>query len=189
MIYNELKNIEDEKAHLMARLKGAKKAMKKKKPRKKKNLNPVSKTKFMISNDRHLRNNSVRRSRRNSLSSSQQLIKRGRGYHALNNFVKNKSPTSENRSVFKNSVFRSSVDPHENQYKSIQHSGFGKQEKRSNWKVEDTGTRSARRMDRKFLTRLCMKLEKGITCERIVYRIRIIGRFSLKIRKTLNWMN
>ena len=129
MIYKEIKEIESQKAHLLARLKGAKNAIKTKHPRKTKNLNPVQKTKFMRSNGKHLQNNAIRKSRRNSISTSKDRRKKGRGYHSINRFGTGQSNYNSNGgdyNTFRSSVFRSSVDPHEKNYNSNQLSGFGR---------------------------------------------------------------
>jgi hypothetical protein len=116
MIYNELKDIKDEKADLLRRLKGAKNALKKKKPRKKKGLNPVTKTKFMLSNNKHLRNNSVTKSRAGSIRNEGQR-KKGRGYHMINNFDHAQNSELNNTP----SIFRSSIEPNEMRFRSHRH--------------------------------------------------------------------
>jgi hypothetical protein len=117
MIYNELKDIKNEKADLMRRLKGAKNALKKRKPKKKKTLNPVTTSKFMISNNKHLQNNSIYKSGMGASSQNEEPIKKGRGYHMINNFDRANSPNSIRRS----SIFRSSIEPNENHFRSHRH--------------------------------------------------------------------
>ena len=124
MIYNELKTIEDEKADLLARLQGAKQAMKKnKKPKLSTNLKPVTKTKFMLSNNKHLQNNSVRRSgvSKSRPKKREAVKKRGRGYHTINNFNSSLSPETMKGSM----IFTSSIDKNSSRFKMTSYGTSG----------------------------------------------------------------
>ena len=125
MLYKELKAVQDQKALLLQRLRGAKKATKKKKPRKKKRLNPVMGSRFMQINSKHLKNNSVQKSLYGSIQREEEPNKRGRGYHMVNNFERSQSPAL----VDGFSVFRSSVNESDLQYRSNQ-SGMGLSKRR-----------------------------------------------------------
>ena len=106
MLYQELEAVKNQKARLLKRLWGAKKAAKKKGPYKKKRLNPVMGSKLLQSSNRHLRNNSVQKSGYTSTSRGEEPPKRGRGYHMINDFRHSRGQFSTDQY----SVFRSTVN-------------------------------------------------------------------------------
>lgn len=110
MLYQELQAVKNQKAQLLKRLMGAKRATKKKKPHKKKRLNPVRGSKLLQLSNRHLRNNSIKnsinRTGNDSINHNEKPLKRGRGYHMINDFRHSRGPMSSDQF----SVFRSTVD-------------------------------------------------------------------------------
>ena len=124
MIHTKLESIQNEKAHLLARLNKAEIILKKKRPRIKTTIKPITKTNFILHHNKHLQNNSVKKSDINAFNNNRQSPihkKKGRGYHTINNFNRRLSPETYKGSM----MFCSSLDKNASRFRLGRQLGTG----------------------------------------------------------------